>query len=155
MPDPLESATMGSVGRSSKRCRAVSIASVLGAVDETPLLETLLPGPSTVIVKPGPTAAELAGGWPFDGLGMRLIDVAPVTEVCQIAGPVTATSANRHGAPGAVTVGAALEGLAGAGRPGIAVDGGLLPGGHSQVVDIRGGRERIIRTGGLRRDSAP
>jgi len=117
--------------------------------DEMDLLGRLLPGPSTVIVRPGPAALGLPGGWPFDGLGMRLVDVPILTRTCGIAGPVTATSVNRHGSPGALTVDDALRELGGKTAVEWLVDGGLLPGGHSQVVDIRGGRERVIRAGEL------
>jgi L-threonylcarbamoyladenylate synthase len=117
--------------------------------EELELMGRLLPGEMTIILAPGPAALGLPGGWPFDGLGVRLVDVPIIVKVCSEAGPVTATSANVHGAPPVLTAAGSVQALSGAGDIELVVDGGTLPGGHSQVVDIRGGRERVIRPSGI------
>jgi L-threonylcarbamoyladenylate synthase len=65
-----------------------------------------LPGPYTVLVRPSPRARRAfprsivsAGG----RLGVRVPDHPVARELARRAGPITATSANRHGAPTART----------------------------------------------------
>ena len=68
-----------------------------------------LPGPYTVLLAPSPegrrTFAPAIGG--FRALGFRVPDHPVARELARLAGPITATSANRHGAPPARTVAAA------------------------------------------------
>ena len=84
-------------------------------------------------------------------MGMRFVDIPLIKEVCAKAGPITATSANLHGKEGALVVEEAVKILRDRLEIGIAVDHGELPGGHSAVVDIRGGHERVLRERELRR----
>ena len=68
-----------------------------------------LPGPYTVLLAPSPVGrrafAPVIGG--FRAIGFRVPDHPVARELARRAGPVTATSANRHGAPAARTVAAA------------------------------------------------
>jgi tRNA A37 threonylcarbamoyladenosine synthetase subunit TsaC/SUA5/YrdC len=62
------------------------------------------------------------------------------------SGPLTATSANRHGAPACREVDAALGSLAGS--PDLVLDGGSTAGGRpTTVVDLTGEAARVLRTG--------
>jgi len=61
-------------------------------------------------------------------------------------GPLTATSANRHGQPACVDAAAALESLLGA--PDLVLDAGELAGGRaSTMIDLSSGEAREIRPG--------
>ncbi len=61
-------------------------------------------------------------------------------------GPLTATSANRHGEPPSPTVDAALDSLYGV--PDLVLDAGDLPGGAvSTLMDLSSGEAREIRSG--------
>ncbi len=61
-------------------------------------------------------------------------------------GPLTGTSANRHGEPPNVTSEDALESLAGA--PDLVLDGGATAGGApTTVVDLSGDVDRVLRPG--------
>ena len=63
-----------------------------------------------------------------------------------LTGPLTATSANRHGGPPGTTLEAALLGLDG--EPDLALDGGPTPGGvASTLVDLTGSEPRVLRVG--------
>jgi len=72
-----------------------------------------LPGPFTVLLTPSAEArrrfAPSVGG--LATIGFRVPDHPLARELAQRAGPITATSANRHGAPSARTVGEARRDL--------------------------------------------
>ena len=62
-----------------------------------------LPGPYTVVLSPSPRArrsfaSSVAGG---PTIGVRVPDHPVARELARAAGPITATSANRHGDPAA------------------------------------------------------
>ena len=91
-----------------------------------------LPGPVTVVVDRGDTlAAALTDGEPR--VGIRVPDHGTARALADVAGPITATSANRSGA-GSVRRVAGLDPRI---RDGCAavLDGGETPGGESTVVD--------------------
>ncbi len=103
------------------------------------LVEKFCPGPITIIVKS-------ADG--FSSVGFRIPDHEFMLELLDAYGrPVSATSANLSGNPPAATLEEALKGLAG--KPDLAVDAGRISGGGkaSTVVDITGGRPKILRQG--------
>jgi L-threonylcarbamoyladenylate synthase len=105
-----------------------------------------LPGPYTLLVRPGPHAQRafpssvLARG---GRLGVRVPDHPLARELARRTGPITATSANRHGSPPARTSGGARREFGSevsvylpavprpSGRPSILVD---LTGDHPVLV---------------------
>jgi L-threonylcarbamoyladenylate synthase len=120
----------------------------------------LLPGPFTLVVpNPAHRFAWLTGKNP-DALGVRVPALAgPTRALLDELGAVVATSANLPGGPDPrrledvpdeIRAGAAAE-----------VDGGVLPGTPSTVVDMTGPEPRILREGAvsaaevLRRLQAP
>ncbi len=105
-----------------------------------------LPGPYTVLARPTPTGrAALAPSvvGPDGLLGVRVPDHPRARELARRVGPITSTSANRHGAPPCRT-------LAGARRTfgravGAYVGGGPAPSGRpSTLVDLTGPRPRTV-----------
>jgi tRNA threonylcarbamoyl adenosine modification protein (Sua5/YciO/YrdC/YwlC family) len=72
-----------------------------------------LPGPYTALLAPSPEGrrmfAPAVGG--FRAIGFRVPDHPVARELARRAGPITATSANRHGAPATRTVAAARRAL--------------------------------------------
>jgi len=104
-----------------------------------------LPGPFTVLLLPSPEAcrrfAPSVGGG--STIGFRVPDHPVARELARVAGPVTATSANRHGAPPARTVVEARRALGAA----VSVYLPALPPGSgdpSTVVDLIGPEPREI-----------
>jgi len=109
-----------------------------------------LPGPYTVLLAPSPEGrrafAPAIGG--FRAVGFRVPDHPVARELARRVGPITATSANRHGASPARTVAAARHALgravayylpahpAGLGVPSTIVD---LTGPVPREVDRRSG----------------
>lgn len=70
-------------------------------------LRTHLPGPYTVVVRPSRHARRTLAPRIFaegGSLGLRLPDHPVARELARRAGPITATSANRHGEPPCPTV---------------------------------------------------
>lgn len=108
-------------------------------------METLLPGPVTLIV----TANEVAPCYllgPAKSLGVRVVDRPETLELAGV-GPLVATSANRHGEPSCVTIDEARKALGETIEA--TVDAGRLDGPASTVVDVRGERPTVIREGAL------
>lgn len=81
-------------------------------------------------------------------LAVRIPDHEHLRALLYRTGPLTATSANRHGQPPCVTVAAALDSLAG--DPDLVLDAGTLPGGKvSTMVDLGTEEGRVIRRGAV------
>jgi L-threonylcarbamoyladenylate synthase len=107
-----------------------------------------LPGPFTVLLKPSPEARrELA---PSVGagatIGFRVPDHPVARALARAAGPITATSANRHGAPPARTLAEARRALGGE----VSVYLPATPkgsGAPSTLVDLVGSKPRPIVRG--------
>jgi len=104
-----------------------------------------LPGPFTVLLTPSPEArrtfAPSVGG--LVTIGFRVPDHPVARELARQVGPITATSANRHGAPSARTVAEARRALGGA----VSVYLPAVPrgsGGPSTLVDLIGPEPREI-----------
>ena len=117
--------------------------------EPTPIAEAFcaknLPGPYTVILRatrqaPPPIVSK-------DGqIAMRIPGHAIPRLLAKALGPITSTSANRHGQPSPRTCNEAREQL-GDGVD-LYVDGGPTPlGGESSVVDLSGKQARILRQG--------
>jgi len=108
-----------------------------------------LPGPYTVVLRAtsdAPRAVVSKAGH----IALRL-PAHPIPRLLAKAfGPVTSTSANRHGQPAPNTCEEAREQLGD--RVELYVDGGPTPlGGESTVVDLSGPRAKILRQGAIRR----
>lgn len=108
-------------------------------------LARLWPAPLTVVL---PTVVDLPaarGGT----LAVRIPAHAELRALLYGVGPLTGTSANRHGNPPFVTVDGALGALAEA--PALALDGGETAGGEvSTLVDLSRGEPKILREGACR-----
>lgn len=103
---------------------------------------------------PGPLTAVLpARGRPAAGAGESLAVRVPGTELLRrllaAVGPLTGTSANRHGLPASVDLETALASILGS--PDAALDGGRTPGGlATTLVDLTAVRARVLRQGEVR-----
>ena len=81
-----------------------------------------------------------------DTLAVRIPAHAELRALLYGVGPLTGTSANRHGSPPVVTVDEALSSLAD--LPDVALDGGATAGGEvSTLVDLSRGQPEILRAG--------
>ena len=105
-------------------------------------LSRLWPAPVTVVVPS--TVATTASR---DGtLAVRIPAHASLRALLYRTGPLTGTSANRHGCPPCTTPDAALASLLEA--PDLVLDAGPTAGGEpSTVVDLSGENPRILRSG--------
>jgi Sua5/YciO/YrdC/YwlC family protein len=104
-------------------------------------LEAVWPAPLTVVL---PARVPLAAAR-RSTLAVRVPDHALLRALLAATGPLTGTSANRHGQPPAVTAAAAAE-LAE--PPDLVLDGGPTPGGPgSTIVDLTGGEPARLREG--------
>ena len=117
------------------------------------LARLLLPGPVTLILpNPARRFRWLTGTNP-EAIGVRVPDFdGPGAGVLERVGAVVATSANHPGGrdpkrldevPDDIRAGAAAL-----------VDGGELPGSPSTVIDLTGGKPRIIREGAMPAEEA-
>jgi tRNA threonylcarbamoyl adenosine modification protein (Sua5/YciO/YrdC/YwlC family) len=105
-------------------------------------LSRLWPAAVTAVLPTlAPTPAALGGS-----LAVRIPDHGALRALLYRVGPVTGTSANRHGEPPSVTVDGALASLTG--PPAAALDGGSTAGGDpSTLVDLTGDEPRTLRPG--------
>jgi L-threonylcarbamoyladenylate synthase len=109
-------------------------------------VRTRLPGPYTILARPSPkgrSAVAPAAIGPGRLLGVRVPDHPVARELARRAGPITSTSANRHGAPPCATVAEARRAF---GREvAVYVPGGPSPSGRaSTIVDLAGPRPRLV-----------
>lgn len=116
-----------------------------------------------LVVVPERFRAELARRWPAAltvvlgcraelpaacgrTLAVRIPDHGALRALLYRVGPLTGTSANRHGDPSCVDADEALGSLVG--RPELVLDGGPTAGGEaSTLVDLTGDSPRILRPG--------
>lgn len=83
---------------------------------------------------------------PDGTVAVRIPDHRLLRAVLYRTGPLTGTSANRHGEPPCTTADGAVEALDG--RPDLVLDGGPTPGGRaSTIVDLTGCEPRVLRPG--------
>jgi L-threonylcarbamoyladenylate synthase len=117
----------------------------------------------SLVVIPGPFRVKLARMWPAaltvvlptvgevpaargGTLAVRIPAHAELRSLLYLLGPLTATSANRHGDPPSTTVDGALASLVEA--PDLALDAGATAGGDvSTLVDLSRGEPEILRPG--------
>ena len=109
-----------------------------------PLAREFWPGPLTLVIdaKPALAASSPEGGLAVRASGLRL----PRDLAEGLGAPITATSANRSGAPPATTAEEVLSELGS--ELDLILDGGPCPGGlPSTIVDVRETPPRLIREG--------
>ncbi len=105
-------------------------------------LSRIWPAALTVIL---PARAEIPAAVQRT-LAVRIPAHAALRSLLYRRGPLTATSANRHGKPPCVTIDEVLRSLTG--EPDLALDGGRTPGGEtSTLVDLTGDSPRLVRPG--------
>jgi L-threonylcarbamoyladenylate synthase len=139
-------------GRDSQRPTALVAATLDRLLQELPELgveaRSLLPGPVTLVVpNPARRFVWLTGANP-DAIGIRVPELTgPAAQILGRVGVVAATSANRPGEPDPRI----LDEVPGTIRSGAGavVDGGVLPGTPSTVVDLTGPEPRVLREGAL------
>jgi L-threonylcarbamoyladenylate synthase len=125
------------------------IADIFRFGDPTPIAQAFcaknLPGPFTVVLQA--TAEAPRAMVSRDGRIALRIPGHPIPRLLAKAiGPITSTSANRHGQPAPRTCEAAREQLGD--RVDLYIDGGATPlGGESSVVDLSGKQAKILRQG--------
>jgi L-threonylcarbamoyladenylate synthase len=114
------------------------------------LMERFWPGPLTLVCAAAAGLPdELTAG--TGSVGVRLSAYGPLTELLEVVGPVTGTSANRSGAPPLVS-GRDVQALLGA-EIDLLVDAGTTAGGlPSTVVDVQE-RVKLVREGRIGRET--
>lgn len=112
-------------------------------------LSRIWPGPLTAVLRcRRPTPASRAGT-----LGVRIPGHGMLRAVLYRSGPLTGTSANRHGQPPCADVDAALASLVE--PPDLVLDGGPTDGGEpTTVVDLTVDEPGVLRPGRLRWDES-
>jgi L-threonylcarbamoyladenylate synthase len=141
-------------GRDLRQPTALVASSLDALVQRLPELQgglrdavaALLPGPYTLVVpNPARRFAWLCGDDP-SAIGIRVPALTgSAADVVRAVGAVAATSANLPGGPEARSV----EQVPAALRAGstVVVEGGELPGVPSTVLDLTGGKPRVLRVG--------
>jgi L-threonylcarbamoyladenylate synthase len=80
-------------------------------------------------------------------VALRVPALRLARELCERAGPLISTSANRSGAPPPLTCQEAVAQVGGAAR--LALDAGPGRPAPSTIVELRGGEARLIREGAV------
>jgi L-threonylcarbamoyladenylate synthase len=136
-------------GRADLQPTALIAADAEALVDAVPELsrQPLVRGPYTLILRnPARRLPWLAGERP-ETIGVRLPALAgDALAVLERVGALAATSANRPGEPDPRSVDEIPEEFRAAGR---VVDGGLLPGTPSTVLDLTGAEPVVLREGAV------
>ena len=110
------------------------------------LAERFWPGPLTVILASrGVVPEEVTAG--TGTLAVRVPALALARRLCQAAGPLISTSANRAGAPAPTTCQEAVTGVGGAAA--LALDAGPGRSVASTIVDLTGTPPRLVRSGAV------
>ena len=117
------------------------------------IARALLPGPYTLVLpNPARRYRWLTGAAP-DAIGVRVPELAgPGREVLDGVGAYIATSANLPGRPDPKSLAEVPEELKAAAD--VLVDGGVLPGSPSTVVDCTGAQPRVLREGAVPAEDA-
>lgn len=142
-------------GRSPAQPIALVVASVDLLLECVPELRgrggvvarALLPGPLTLVLgNPARRFPWLTGDRP-DAIGVRVPDLAgPARELLDEVGALAATSANHHGGPDPRRLDEVPPELLAAATP---LDGGVLRGMPSTVLDLTGDEPVVLREGAL------
>lgn len=109
------------------------------------------PGPLTMVLRRRP-GLGWALGEPTDTIGLRCPAHDLVRALAARVGPLATTSANRHGMPTPSSASEAAAQLLGA--VDLVLDGGMLSGTPSTVVDLTGPEPRVLRQGPVHIDAA-
>ena len=112
------------------------------------LARRLLPGPYTLVLPNPARRFPWLCGAGAETIGVRVPEIAgPARQVLEGVGLVAATSANLHGGLDPRSVADVPDEL----REAVAVivDGGLLPGTPSTVLDLTGPEPRVLREGAV------
>ena len=105
-------------------------------------LSRLWPGALTAVMAVRESLAAACG----TTLAVRIPGHPLLRALLYRVGPLTATSANRHGTPPCTEAGKALTQLDP--QPNLVLDGGATPGGvATTLVDVSGDEPRVLRTG--------
>jgi L-threonylcarbamoyladenylate synthase len=106
------------------------------------------PGALTVVVPAQPEVGPVLGG---DGttVGLRRPGHRGVRKLCQLAGPLAVTSANRHGEPPCSTAEQVVDACFGDGSVALVLDDGPCDGQPSTVVDCTVSPPACLREGGI------
>lgn len=122
----------------------VSVPELRGSAEA--IIRALLPGPYTLILpNPARRYAWLTGSRPA-AIGVRVPNLPPTAAaVVASAGAVVSTSANAPGGPDPRSVAEIPAELRE--RAGAVVDGGVLPGAPSTVLDFTSTEPRVLREG--------
>jgi len=140
-------------GRDEGQPSALMVGSVAQLLELVPELEgelaakigALLPGPYTLVVpNPARRYPWLCGADPH-AIGLRVPDVTGPGAEILAAYPVVATSANLPGDPEPARLDDVPRELLDSAAA--AVDGGVLPGVASTVLDLRGAEPLVLRAG--------
>jgi len=107
------------------------------------------PGPVTLVLRRRPESRSLDLGGDDSTIGLRWPDHALVCELASRLGPLVTTSANRHGQPTPGTAREAADALAG--PVAAVVDGGVLAGLASTVIDCATDVPCVLREGTVTR----
>ncbi len=156
--DPFQEAAVGRVYEAKERPRELALSMAVADVDDlfrygvkTPLAENFcrknLPGPYTVVLRATPVAprplVNRAGL-----LGLRIPDHPIPRLLAKVYGPITTTSANRHGQPAPTSCDEAKAQLGEA--VDLYIDAGPTPFGmESTVVDLSGPKAKVLRQGAV------
>jgi L-threonylcarbamoyladenylate synthase len=157
--DPFQTVAVDRVYAVKERPRGLALSMAVPEVEDvfrygvrTPLAENFcrknLPGPYTVVLRATPAApASLVNRQSM--IGIRVPDHPIPRLLGKIYGPITTTSANRHGQPSPASCDEARAQL-GDGVD-LYIDAGPTPlGSESSVVDLSGPRAKVLRQGVVR-----
>lgn len=156
--DPFQAKAIDRVYAVKRRPRALVVSMAVSEVEDvfrygtrTPLAENFcrknLPGPYTVVLRATPAAPPALVN-PQGQIGLRVPDHPIPRLVAKLHGPVTTTSANRHGQPSPTSCNEARDQL-GDGVD-LYIDAGPTPlGQESTVVDLSGPRANVLRQGAV------
>ncbi len=157
--DPFQEAAVERVYAVKDRPRELALSMAVAEVDDvfrygvqTPLAENFcrknLPGPYTIVLRATPAAPKPLVN--RQGLvGIRIPDHPIPRLLAKAYGPVTTTSANRHGQPSPTSCDEAKAQLGEA--VDLYIDAGPTPlGTESSVIDLSGPKAKVLRQGAVR-----
>ncbi len=157
--DPFQEAAVERVYAVKARPRELALSMAVDELDDifrygvkTPLAENFcrknLPGPYTVVLRATPAAPKALVN--RQGLvGIRIPDHPIPRLLAKVYGPVTTTSANRHGQPSPTSCDEAKAQLGEA--VDLYIDAGPTPlGSESSVIDLSGPKAKVLRQGAVR-----
>jgi len=152
--DPTSSSAMAKLFALKERPEGVPVAVLVGSVDQARSLVVATPAFDDLSAQHWPGAITLVadgrlGNDLFLGevttVGVRLPDHDLLRACALEFGPIAATSANRHGSP-TITDPAELEAAFGE-DVSLIIDGGVLDGTASTVVDVTDDPPKVLRQG--------